>query len=679
MARTVTNRFTRKDKSMKHLMRFFCLAFLAPLFTQAATVNNPPAQPTPAAKKITADADYAELPKPDFTNTFYLVPIHEAFNAKARTNAQREKDIAQLNEEIGFSRLYRQLGFSGSSPQRWNKAPVGDFLPVLEEHGLVWYAHHHVCNHSLAGHEAMLNAVKKDRRNAAWRHDGDCRGAATNGWSDLTRAGGPDSRAMVDVSVSRLNTDVVAARREVARWLNEDVQHAQMEREHPYTMIAVGHSVENELAAYPHAWSCFSPYSIAEFQQWLRHTGIYDDKTGKFKGQGAQETVIGKLVRIRGEMRSQFYDDPSPRDANGTGISFNKFFGTDFETWKLEYWDFADYPPGKLAWNADLTNRLPKEGEPGNTPGKGFDAPHIADSNSNFFMAFDNENINAKGYRQFSIWAWNMDTARDFAGTGFPAQRIFSHQIPGEALGALFYPPADGNLDKRRHIYRRFTTASPTWTADDGRGDYGGFGAGITIFTAYAFNEDLMKRMRGYDLNWACLEYHPDAHTATPDYEKCMKSLRLLHKYRCHILAPGWWGYTKPPFMLNHTDFARALKDWMNNPTGDDDSDQPYYNEKPVTYRPPLVQEVKVSGNKVSWSKRMWPDVPYATWSLWREFAGGAFRVYRNGKQIAEVPGNQFEFVDKVQVSRANYTVTAVRKKGVELQGKLSAPAKAGP
>jgi len=95
-----------------------------------------------------------------------------------------------------------------------------------------------------------------------------------------------------------LNQDVVKARREAARWLNEDMQHANMVRKHPYVMVSAGHSVENEMAPLPFPWACYSPYSIEEFKQWLRHTGMYDAKTGAYAKQGAQASVVGELLQI---------------------------------------------------------------------------------------------------------------------------------------------------------------------------------------------------------------------------------------------------------------------------------------------------------------------------------------------------------------------------------------------
>jgi hypothetical protein len=610
--------------------------------------------------KVHRSVGHPVLPKPTFRNSVHVVPIHEVFNAARYPDAKRRADMAKLLSECGPPKLYMRLGFSGSTPQAWKKGPVSDIIPLLEENGLVWHSHHQVSIHNVGRHDVIMEALQKDRRNAAWRHDGSCGGGAQS-WTDTKAftSEGP-GRASVLICVSRLNKDVIAARRAAALWLNDDMAHTKMVREHPY--------------------------SISEFQQWLRHTGVYDARTGAYAGQGAQASVVGDLKRIRGAARSQFYDDPSPNDANKTGVSFNAWFGTSFDTWKLEYWDLKDFPPGSLPWADDLSNTLPQEGERGNVTGAGFDAPRTPDRNSRFWMAFDNEDFGARGFRQHSVQAWNMDLGEDFVATGFPRERLFSHQIPGEVLGPLVYPNEPEKLKGRAHLLRRFTTASPTWTADDHLGDFGGFGAGITAFHEHAHDAALFERVSGYDRNWAILEYHPDGHVAEPDYDKCLRSLRMLWRHQVHVLAPGWWNYTKPPFVLQNTDFTRAIRDWFNNPSGYDESDQPWNSSELVDYRPPPVQGVRATAEgdavTVSWSKTMWPDVPYAVWSLWREFADGEFWIYRSasprqqGQLIGKVGGDTHRFTDATAPSGERYyRVVAVRHKGVELHGDASAAA----
>jgi hypothetical protein len=546
---------------------------------------------------------------------------------------------------------------------------------LLEEAGLVWHVHHHVGNHSIGRYPWILEAVKKDRRNAAWSVDGSCRGVAKS-WDDphvFNEEG--LARTSVLVCISPLNRDVVAARREAARWLNEDQGHAQAAREHPETMISAGCSVENELPQSPYAWGCYSPYSIQDFQDWLRHRAVYVERGG------APESVTGPWVDIQGRRRSAFYDDPSPSDAGGTGLGFNEVFGTAFTSWKLEYWDLADHPPGSLPWADDLHNELPSEGQRGNFAGRGFDAPRTPDPASRFWLAWDNEALTAPGYRQHSLHAWNRDVVEDFAATGFPRERLFTHQIPAEFLGPRVLPAATYKPGTSQSNLRRFTTASPLWTADDLLGPWGGFGLGITAFD-YMTDEAVFARARALDANWALLEYHPDS-PGQPDYPRCMDSLRGLYRQRVHMLAPGWWGYKKPPFLLNGTAFARALKDWIRNPSGLDERDQPWDSFAQIDYAPPAVHGLRVErleGRvRLSWGDRLWPDVRYARWSLWREWQGGVFVIERTtpggpGREVvAEVSGHLFSWTDTGEIpAGSTYRVAARRTKGVVCTGPYS-------
>jgi hypothetical protein len=620
--------------------------------------------------------EHPVLPKPVWKNTFYMVPIHESFDDARYDDDSRRKDIAQLKEEFGAGRLYMRSGFSASSAQSWKKTSPLRLIPLLEAEGLVWHAHHHVGNHSIGRYPVILEAVKLDRRNASWRADGNCRGVATD-WTDEKVFNEEGlARTSVLACVSRLTKDVVRARLEAARWLNETQGHAAAAREHPEVMVSAGCSVENELAMSPHAWGCYSPYSVQEFQDWLRHRGVYEAGKAHSK-QAAPEAVTGPKILIGGSKRSAFHDDPTPMDAHGTGVSFNEYYGTQFTSWTLEYWDFAAFPPGSLPWNDDMGNVLPAEGERGNFNGRGFDAPRVADPQSKFWRAWDNEDAAAAGYRQFSIWAWNQDVVADFVATGFPETRLFSHQIPAEFLSKLLLPEASYRSGQNVPLLRRFTTATPLWTADDAKGNYGGFGLGMTTFD-YMADESVFAKARALDANWALLEYHPDSMKS--GYHRCLDSLQALYRQRVHVLAPGWWGYKKPPFMLDGTEFAKAIKDWMKNPSGFDESDQPWDGTEMIDFTPPAVHGVKLETvgetNKLTWSERLWPDVHYATWALWREWKDGVFIISRQSASqtkpevIATVAGTVFSWTDaKPPAGKVRYFIHAKRTAGISLEG----------
>jgi hypothetical protein len=174
------------------------------------------------------------------------------------------------------------------------------------------------------------------------------------------------------------------------------------------------------------------------------------------------------------------------------------------------------------------------------------------------------------------------------------------------------------------------------------------------------------------------LEYHPDSMKS--GYHRCLDSLQALYRQRVHVLAPGWWGYKKPPFMLDGTDFARAIKDWMHNPSGFDETDQPWDQATLVDYTPPPVHGLKLeivgTAKRLTWSDHLWPDLHYATWALWHEWKGGEFIISRQTSSqtkpevLATVPGTTFTWIDpNPPQEKGRYFVQAKRTAGVTLEG----------
>ena len=203
-----------------------------------------------------------------------------------------------------------------------------------------------------------------------WRLDG----STWNGEAVVDKNGNPEfpSRDWQVPTPSRYCAPIHdAAMAEVRR--EATAIHSVMQ-EYPGVIAAVNASIEEELATggekRDDLLADYSPYAVTEFRDWLRHTGKYDDTGGEYAGQGAPPEIVGPWLRIHGALRSQFYDDPSPALSAGTGRSFNQWFGANFSTWTLRYWDLARFP-------ASITDKnftpSPQTG-PGATAG-GFDAP----------------------------------------------------------------------------------------------------------------------------------------------------------------------------------------------------------------------------------------------------------------------------------------------------------------
>lgn len=68
-------------------------------------------------------------------------------------------------------------------------------------------------------------------------------------------------------------------------------QVADIMSQHPGVIVCLNICIEEELAIggeqHDGLLADYSPFAIAEFRDWLRHTGAYDADTGACKGQGA--------------------------------------------------------------------------------------------------------------------------------------------------------------------------------------------------------------------------------------------------------------------------------------------------------------------------------------------------------------------------------------------------------
>ena len=70
---------------------------------------------------------------------------------------------------------------------------------------------------------------------------------------------------------------------------------------------------------YPDSMADYSPWSVAQFRDWLTHRGPYGPG-GELSGQGW-------------EGGAAFADDPAPDVVAGGNVSLNERFGTRFGSW----------------------------------------------------------------------------------------------------------------------------------------------------------------------------------------------------------------------------------------------------------------------------------------------------------------------------------------------------------
>ena len=114
----------------------------------------------------------------------------------------------------------------------------------------------------------------------------------------------------------------------------------------------------------------YSPFAVLEFRDWILHTGMYDDISGKYAGEG--------------------WSEGGSKYQGASGLAkFNQDFGTSFTTWDLKYYnwslnddydsdptDYVNNDPHRISWaDYDHGNMMPTSGSyyiPG-----GFDPPRV--------------------------------------------------------------------------------------------------------------------------------------------------------------------------------------------------------------------------------------------------------------------------------------------------------------
>ena len=161
-------------------------------------------------------------------------------------------------------------------------------------------------------------------------------------------------------------------------------------------------------------------------------------------------------------------------DTNGDGHTLNGDVGTQFDTWRLKYFDWTLDPAGL--------------GDPGAIPRSTYTSPGWSATPGGNDRGFDPPRSVVRGnawwelwnlFRQRMVWRHNLDVARwmttsaDAAGATVPVTRWYSDQIPADYL--FGFTPANPDL-------RLFASGSPWWAGDIS--PYGGTG-----LTAFGFRD----------------------------------------------------------------------------------------------------------------------------------------------------------------------------------------------
>ena len=564
-----------------------------------------------------------ELPRGSAENCFYVMPLFEQIRVSGSlTYHEKRAQVLKMKEQLGNGNLYHRLGFSFIYEPSAD-AEVREVCKIAMEEGIHIGIIYALQSHTRNPYRAVAD---KDFRLYQWRKDGvDWKGSYTSSGNIEV----PEDER--DYKIPTPSRYASSLREYNARQAVEWAESAKkLMADFPGVVTCINGPIEEELAvgglSNTDKLADYSPFAITEFRDWLRHSGLYDATSGRYAGEGASSLIIGDLISFNGTLRSQFYDDATPAENNGTGVSFNGFFGTSFTTWSLRYRDLRMYPDPIRDENFDCT---PETGT-GFCAG-GFDAPRILDAGSKFWRAWSydipdqagkypagNPESPAYGFRQNLVRNFVRDLADVIASTGIPRTLIYAHQIPGEALGN--FTGAGG---------RNRSSASTVWSGYLEKSQ----NAGITRFGP--IDPVLMTQYAG---DWGIFEWHtsPNADPGTQAlYTASINALNSYYQNKCHYLYPGWWSVTAPDnsaiFPLNDSRFADAIKDFMRAR-----GEVPYHKQGTIIgYTPPLVSEIKGYADenntlKISWSERIWKGL-LQKWSDWNQFDHFGIQAGTNG------------------------------------------------
>lgn len=494
----------------------------------------------------------------DPTNAFCILPLfEEMFMQNRLSDAEVQTQIDRMKTQLGSSRLYFKTGFAGIF--RDNNNLERNFQMAYTNQIALGVIIRNSQTHAL--NTTIKSLLKADVRRYQWRLDG----VNWYGVTDTNSDGSVEypARDFNRITESRYATEVRAAYESNTRTLADFV--VQMNRKYPGVLAAVNTAIEEEQAsaggASDNYLADYSPFAVTEFRDWLRHVGKYDDSTGEFARQGAPPDIVGPYLLINGVWRSPFYDDPTPADSNGTGVSFNQFFGTSFSTWTLRYYDLTVFPaPIPYTNGMENTFNISPQSGTGFTDG-GFDPPRMRNITNNYWQAWSWDVLDqnayppgnplhpAFGFRQTMVHNWCCDTLDWVREEGVPANMLYTHQIPAEVVTAS----------------RLRSSASPIWT-----GSYAPSGTeGITRFGL--IDPNLLLR---YERQWGIFEWHPRPWNAnrgasynTDLYNDTIQSLNSYYWSGARVLFPGWWTtntiHTGETFPLADSTFASGIKDWL--------------------------------------------------------------------------------------------------------------------
>jgi hypothetical protein len=404
----------------------------------------------------------------------------------------------------------------------------------------------------------------------------------------------------------------------------------------------------------------YSPFAVLEFQDWIRHTGLY--ATGQeYDGEG--------------------YVNGGSRYQGSSGLAnFNSDFGTAFTSWSLKYfnWTLADAvdsnytdgvnPDPNIIPVSQYTYGSMKPTSGADYIAGGFDPPRaMSESGVNAF--FDLWNT----FRETMVYHYVKDMANIARNSGFPKSHYFTHQIPADYLfGTRPNDPAIPHLNPRY-----YSSASPLWTSDV----YPDTGLGVTLYDINFGTWFARTTLYGIDAadalsdNWAALEYNPEViptgYTATlSSVQSLYNQMMKLYNGSPHVISFFKWK-GQSDYQFKDTNRGTAAKNFF-----DAVKDKARQSITTV-FSPKAVESFKASFNSITglvqlfWSEKIWTNLKY-NWTDWGDFK--EFVIYRgytsdftanSAAEVVRTTDSNYIDYEFTHGKKTYYKIAAVNSKGV--------------
>ena len=270
----------------------------------------------------------------------------------------------------------------------------------------------------------------------------------------------------------------------------------------------------------------YSPFTILEFRDWVRHTGLY--------GPGAQYDGQGRVAS-----GTRYQDDVA-------GLAnFNADFGTSFATWDLCYfnWSLADPIDGDpnaipaSQYTQSTWSPLPTDGPA--YIANGFDAPRAWNlPTAQFWQLWleFREQMISNYVKDFTTW---MMTTTTTDGLTVSPSRWYTYQIPADYIYGTY--PGCANPDRRLLV-----GASTMQSANVGSAA----GVGLTVFDQYFWNgsTNYYERTSQYLFpamaaagfpNWGMIEFNLASPINAVETDPTVIANQIYKGYAagCHVYA----------------------------------------------------------------------------------------------------------------------------------------------